>query len=327
MCTRFTGRTPVPNSTQPLPLLPLTNGVVLPSMVVTLALETDEAKAAAQAALDGERRLLLVPNADGRYARVGTVARVESAGELPNGQTAVILRGLHRARLGAGVPAPAGSGVGGGSASGGSAGALWVEAEQVADGEITERVRELTRELRAAVSAFAERRNSRRMPEALASTTDPGTLVDTIVSVWRDLPGERAVEALETTDLEERVEKVLGWVREAMAELELGEKIRSEVAEGMEKTQREYLLRQQLAAIRKELGDDGGEDVVEGFRVRVAEAGMPAAALAQAEKELDRLEHMSEQSPEYAYIRTWLEWMCDLPWSKRSEDRLDVGEA
>src|SRR3954451_5819971 len=88
---------PVPNSTQPLPLLPLTNGVVLPSMVVTLALETDEARAAADAALEGERLLLLVPNRDGQFARVGTVARVESAGELPNGTTAVILRGLRRA--------------------------------------------------------------------------------------------------------------------------------------------------------------------------------------------------------------------------------------
>src|SRR4051812_21439770 len=97
-----------PNTSQPLPLLPLTNGVVLPSMVVTLALETDEARAAAEAALEGERLLLLVPNSDGRFARVGIVARVESAGELPNGTTAVILRGLRRVRIGAGVPAPAG---------------------------------------------------------------------------------------------------------------------------------------------------------------------------------------------------------------------------
>src|SRR3954452_3554138 len=127
-----------------LPLLPLTNGVVLPSMVVTLALETDEARAAADAALEGERLLLLVPNRDGQFARVGTVARVESAGELPNGTTAVILRGLRRARIGAGVPAPAEATVGG---RGG--GALWVEAEPVDDAVVSDRARELTRELRA----------------------------------------------------------------------------------------------------------------------------------------------------------------------------------
>src|SRR3954469_10419968 len=103
-----------------LPLLPLNTGVVLPAMVVTLALETDEAKAAAEAALAGDGHLLLVPYADGRYARVGTVARVDSAGELPNGMNALILRGLHRAVLGAAVPAPVG-------AAGAAGGALYVE--------------------------------------------------------------------------------------------------------------------------------------------------------------------------------------------------------
>src|SRR6476469_389737 len=137
----------VPETPQALPLLPLTNGVVLPSMVVTLALETDEARAAAEAALEGERLILLVPNRDGHFARIGTVARVESAGELPNGTTAVILRGLRRARIGAGVPAPAGVPSGG---RGGAA--LWVEAESQTDTEPSERTRELTRELRAVVS-------------------------------------------------------------------------------------------------------------------------------------------------------------------------------
>src|SRR5204862_6245518 len=94
-------------STQTLPLLPLNTGVVLPAMVVTLALETPEAKAAAEAAAtNGDGRLLLVPYADGKYAKVGTVARVDTAGELPNGTSALILRGLHRAVLGAAVPAP-----------------------------------------------------------------------------------------------------------------------------------------------------------------------------------------------------------------------------
>src|SRR5436190_19488011 len=196
-------------STQILPLLPLNTGVVLPAMVVTLALETPEAKAAAEAALsgdgDGNGRLLLVPYADGKYAKVGTVARVDTAGELPNGTSALILRGLHRAVLGAAVPAPTTT------PSTPSTGAdrteaLFVEAHPVTDGEPTERTRELTRELRGVISAFAERRRSRRMPEALASTTDPGALVDTIVSVWSDLAPERKVEILEPTDVERRSE-------------------------------------------------------------------------------------------------------------------------
>src|SRR5207244_13615271 len=87
-----------------LPLLPLASGVVLPQMVVTLALESDDARAAADGALAGERLILLVPRVDGRYARVGTVARVENEGELPGGQRALVLRGLYRAVVGVGVP-------------------------------------------------------------------------------------------------------------------------------------------------------------------------------------------------------------------------------
>src|SRR5437764_13506520 len=271
-----------------LPLLPLHTGVVLPAMVVTIALETDEAKAAAEAALAGDGHLLLVPYADGRYAKVGTVARVDEAGELPNGMNALILRGLRRATLGAAVPAP----VGGGGA------ALYVEAHQVVEPEATERTAELTKDLRAVISAFGERRRSRRMPEALASTTDPGALVDTIVSVWSDLAPERKVEALETTDVDARIDEVTRWARDALAELELGDKIRTDVAEGMERTQREFLLRQQLAAIKKELGEGAGsEDAVETYRTRLAEMVMPEATRLAAEKEIDRLERTSEQNP------------------------------
>src|SRR4051794_5505441 len=311
-----------------LPLLPLNTGVVLPAMVVTLALETDEAKAAAEAALAGDGHLLLVPYADGRYAKVGTVARVDSAGELPNGMNALILRGLHRATLGAAVPAPVGTGgSGSGGAAAGSA-ALHVEAHQVSDRDATERTAELTKELRAVISAFAERRRSRRMPEALASTTDPGALVDTIVSVWSDLAPERKVEVLETTDVDDRIEKVTRWARDALAELELGDKIRTDVAEGMERTQREFLLRQQLAAIKKELGEGAGsEDVVETYRAKIAEMVMPEATRLAAEKEIDRLERTSEQNPEYGWIRTWLDTIVDLPWGKKSEDNLDVTDA
>src|SRR4051794_21676633 len=209
---------PMPETAQTLPLLPLPTGVVLPTMVVTLALETPEAKAAAEAAFsdsandnanpngNGDGRLLLVPYADGRYAKVGTVARVDTAGELPNGTSALILRGLHRAVLGAAVPAPTPTPAGSGTAES----ALFVEAHPITEPPPTERTRELTRELRAVISAFAERRRSRRMPEALASTTEPGPLVDTIVSVWSDLAPERKIEILETTDVEQRVEKVLG---------------------------------------------------------------------------------------------------------------------
>ena len=149
-----------------LPLIPLTTGVVLPQMVVTLALETDEAREAADAAGDGERLVLLVPKVDGRYARVGTVARVESSGDLPNGIRALVLRGLSRAVVGAGV---AGTGT-----------ALWVEADPVSESpEVSARTTELAGQYRAIVSEIATRLRAGRLAEALQGVNDPGALADT----------------------------------------------------------------------------------------------------------------------------------------------------
>src|SRR6266542_6883105 len=281
-------------------------------MVVTLALETDEAKAAADA-LGDDGQLLLVPRIDGRYARVGTIARVESAGELPNGVRALVLRGVQRATVGVGV-------------AGTSAG-LWVEAVPVDDsGEPTERARELARDYRAIVGAIAERLGAGRLREALSGVTDPGALADT-AGWWPDLEAERKVELLETLDVEERLEKVVAWARDGLAELDVAEKIRSEVTDGMERQQREFLLRQQLAAIKKELGEDGDDDVVEDYRRRIAEGGLPEGVRDSATREVDRLERTSEQSPEHGWIRTWLDSLLDVPWGERSDDNLDVNDA
>ena len=295
-----------------LPLLPLSAGVVLPQTVATLALETDEAKAAAAAALDGDRQVLLVPRTGTGYARVGTVARVEDSGELPNGAGAVILRGLQRAVLGAGI---AGTGSG-----------LWVQAEPVDDEEPTERARELARELRSVLTVLAERRRSRRLPELLRTVDDPGALADGF-GAWSDMATERKIELLETVDVEARVEKVLAWAREALAEQEVTDRIRQEVDDGLEKTQREFLLRQQMAAIRKELGEDGDDDVVEGYRTQLAERALPDAVRDAATREVDRLERTGEQSPEHGWIRTWLDTLFELPWGESSTDRLDVTDA
>jgi ATP-dependent Lon protease len=303
-----------PNTRTPiLPLLALTTGVVLPQMVVTLALETEEARtaaAAAESAADDDRLLLLVPKVDGRYARVGTVARIENAGELPNGVRALVLRGLHRAVVGSGVV--------------GTGAALWVEAETVADGPPTERARELAREYRATVAVIAEKLRAGRLTEALQGVADPGALADT-AGWWPDLAVERRVELLETLDVEARLEKVVAWARDALAELEVADRIRTEVEDGMEKTQREFLLRRQLDAIRTELGEGGdGEDVVAGYRTKIAEAGLPDAVRDAATREVDRLERTSEQSPEHGWIRTWLDTLFEVPWSTRTDDNLEI---
>jgi ATP-dependent Lon protease len=295
-----------------LPVLPLTAGVVLPQTVVTLTLDSDEAKAAIASANDGDGRVLLVPRIDGRYARVGTVAKVEESGELPNGVHAGILRGLHRARLGAAVA--------------GTGSSLWVEAIEVVDPPASGRTEELGRELRGVLTVLAEARRSRRLPELLRTTSEPAALADGFGS-WSDLPSERKLELLEASDTERRVELALSLARDLLAEHELHERIRHEVTDGMEKHQREFILRQQLQAIRKELGDDDGDDGTEEYRRRLAEADLSDDVREAVAREIDKLERTGAQNPEHGWIRTWLDTVLDLPWGVRSDDLASVADA
>jgi len=298
--------------TQALPLLPLTTGVVLPGMVVTLTIESDEARAAVGATSDGDDALLLtVPRVDGRYARVGVVAQIEDVGRMRNGTEAVVIRGLRRATVGLGVP--------------GTGEATWVQIEP-AEEPVSDRAHELGKEYRGAVEAITDARGIPAVAEFLRGVTDPGQLADTS-GYSPDLSFEQKVEVLETLDVEARLEKVLGWTKETLAEVQVKERIRDEVAGSLEERQREMLLREQMAAIRKELGEDGTEDVAEEYRAKIAEAGMPEDVRTQAERELGRLERMSEQSPEYGWIRTYLDWLLDVPWSAKTDDNLDISEA
>ena len=156
--------------------------------------------------------------------------------------------------------------------------------------------------------------------------TDPGQLADTS-GYSPDLTFEQKVEVLETLDVQARLEKVVAWAKETLAEVQVKERIRDEVAGSLEERQREMLLREQMAAIRKELGEDGTEDVLEEYRTKIADAGMPEDVRTQADRELGRLERTSEQSPEYGWIRTYLDWLLDVPWSSKTEDNLDIGSA
>ena len=310
-----------PIATAALPLLPLDAGVVLPGMTITLALETPEARAAAEAASGAGNRLVLVPRigrsdgpdpSSGRYARVGTIASVERSGTLPGGTPAVVVSGQGRALIGA-ATAAAGA-------------ALWVGVEPVDEPEAGPDTDGAARELRAVFEAIAEHRGIGRLGEILRGVTNPGELADT-AGYWPELSVERKVELLETVDPSKRVELVLSWGRETLAELELKDRIRSDVAEGMERTQREYLLRQQLAAIRKELGDGEDSESGDDYRARLESLQVTDAVRTAIAREIDRFERISEQSPEHGWIRTWLDTIFDIPWGQRSEDRLDVGQA
>ena len=300
-----------------LPVLPLEGAVVLPHTVITIALESDEAKAAVEAATANESDLLLVPRRDGRYAKVGVIGSIDAAGELPNGQKAIVVRGVQRAVIGTGVSGPGA--------------ALWVEVEPVEPDRSDDRVNELAREYRATVTALLEQRGADHLAPTVAAIDDPSVLADTIAQ-WPELAPDRRTELLETLSTSERLQMALRWAKEALADGEIKQRIRHDVTEGMEKQQREYLLRQQLSAIRKELTEltgsaPDGADAASDYRTRVQEAALPEAARAAAEREIDRLERMSEQNPEQSWIRTWLDTLLELPWGNRSDDQLDVSAA
>jgi len=304
------------NENVTLPLLPLTSGVVLPGMVFTMALESDEARAAVEAARSAGGRLLLVPHIEGRFATVGVIAEVMEEGDLPGGLPAVAIRGDHRAVIGTGVP--------------GTGDALWVEAEPLSEPEPSAAAHELAREYRAVLENILHGRGAGRIAAQLRDITEPSRLAD-VAGYSPDLSLSQKVQVLETLDVEARLRLVLGWARDTLADISLREKIKTDVEEGMEKTQREFLLRRQLDAIRKELNGLSGDGDAEGdpddYRAKIEGRDLPEAVRKAAEREVDKLERTSDQNPETGWIRTWLDTVLDVPWGVESEDRLDIGEA
>jgi ATP-dependent Lon protease len=297
----------MPNTVQVrLPVLPLRNGVVFPHMVVTVRIETDEGRAALAAAEHSDDQLLLVPRLEGRYGTVGTIAEIQ---RIDDGN--VVISGLARARVGAGAT--------------GEEGALWVDAEPYPEVDvIDDELETLVDEYRAVVTAVLENRGLGRIAQRVLSMDNASRLADLAV-YSPDLSLEQKIEVLEALDVRSRLGKLLGWMREVLADLELKRKVRDEAAERIDKSQREYLLRQQLEAIKQELGEDAG--VVSEYRQKLEDGTFPEQVRDAIEREIGRLESMSEQSPEHSWIRTWLDTMFELPWGERSEDRLDLQEA
>ena len=160
-----------------------------------------------------------------------------------------------------------------------------------------------------------------RIRAFLRSITGPGPLADTS-GYSPDVSLRDKIGLLETLDVSERLERALELQRERLAELQVRAKIRDDVQQGAERQQREYFLRKQMESIRKELGEDDAS-VADEYRRKIEEAGMPEPVREQAEKELGRLERMGDSSGESSMIRTYLDWLIAVPWSKRSEERLD----
>jgi ATP-dependent Lon protease len=220
-----------------------------------------------------------------------------------------VVRATARARIGAGVLGPGA--------------ALWVEAhelESVLDD--ADRAAELSREYKSLVTAILQQRNAWQMIDSVQKITDPSQLADT--AGWAPyLDDEQKISLLAEPDVVRRLESLVAWTKEHLTEQEVADQISHDVREGMEKAQREFLLRQQLAAIRKELGEDDPEGA-EDYRSRVEQADLPDDVRKAALTEVGKLERTSEQSPESGWIRTWLDTVLEIPWSVRTDDSEDL---
>jgi ATP-dependent Lon protease len=279
-------------------LIPLDDTVVFPHMGITLTIDVGD-----------DERVVLVPRHENEFLEVGTIAEVSEQIRLPGGGRAVAISGEHRALIGAAVTGPQGE--------------LRVEVDERPDEvPVDGRTRELEREYRATVEEILELRgDDGRISAFLRAIAEPGALADS-AGYSPSISFEQKVELLRTTDITARLELAVKLQRESLAELQVRKRIREDVQEGAEKQQREYFLRKQMESIRKELGDDEAS-IVEEYRTKIDEAQMPEAVNEQALKELSRLERMGEQTGESSMIRTYLDWLIAVPWSKRSEEHLD----
>lgn len=296
---------------QKFPVLALEGVVVLPGMVLPIELD-EPARAAVDAArTSNEDRMLVAPRLEDRYATHGVIATIQQVGRLPGGGPGVVLRAEQRAHIQGGVTGPGA--------------ALWVEAKLLEDAPVTDAVRELATEYKGLLVTVLQKRNAWQVIDSVQRLTDPGELADTAgYASYLDLEQKR--ELLETPLAEERLTQLIGWTRDYLAETEVNESIADSVHESIEKNQREFLLRQQLAAIRKELGDDEPEGTQD-YRARVEEADLPDDVRKAALREVGKLERGSDQNPEAGYLRTWLDTVLELPWGTKTTDNTDISAA
>ncbi|HEU4328378.1 MAG TPA: endopeptidase La [Roseiflexaceae bacterium] len=307
---------------QTLPLIILDDAVVFPYTAVSLPTE-GRAAAAVEAAMKNGRLVLLVPrrqDADNdaplelQLHRVGVVARVEQTGTLPTGVSGVVVRGIVRAELGEQTqhePYPR---------------FAFTERPDVI--ERTPELAALVTETRAAIDAvLALREIPQEIRNFVRNIEDPGHLADN-TGYSPDYTFEERQDLIETFDVAARLAKVRDAYRSQLTLLDVQAKLRQEVQESANKQQRDFYLRQQLRAIQKELGEGDAEAAeLDDLRQKLDAANLPEVARKEADRELARLQRINDSSPEYQMVRTYLEWLAELPWSNDTGGTIDIGRA
>lgn len=306
-----------------LPLLPLRGLLVYPTMVLHLDVGREKSVNALEQAMVEDHKILLSTQEDihidepteEQIFKVGTIAHVKQMLKLPNGTIRVLVEGLHRARIKEFVSMEE---------------YIEVKAEKLVDED--DNTSETEALMRAVLKQFEQyiKLSKKITSETLATVQDidePGRLADTIAS-HLSLKIKDKQEVLETIHVHERLEKILSILSNEKEVLELERKIGQRVKKSMEKTQKEYYLREQMKAIQKELGDkDGRSGEVAELREKMDEANVPERVRKKIEKELDRYEKMPPTSAESGVIRNYIDWLLAIPWTKKTEDQLDIAEA
>ncbi len=305
-----------------LPVIALRNTVVFPGMVVPLTIGRRRSIAAAQAAVHGERPVALAmqkdpeeeePGPEGLHS-VGTLAKILRYVTTPDGSHHIIVQGEQRLRLGELAP-----------------GLPFLAARyealpepQAADPEIEALGVNLKEQVLEALKLMPEA--PAELVAAVQSLNVPGTLAD-LAAGYLDLTPEEKQRILETLDLRERLRLVLELVTRKVQVLRLSREIQQQTKEKIDERQREYFLREQLKTIQKELGEGEEDTEIAELAKAIEEAGMPEEVLEHARKELRRLERMPEAAAEHGMLRTYLDWLIELPWSRLSEETIDLERA
>jgi len=307
-----------------LPLLPIRDAVVFPSMILPLFVGRDVSIHAVEAAVEGDRLLALVTQKDSEVEEptpedlysIGTVGMILRLMRLPDGRIKVLVQGLSKIRVINYLRTEP---------------HIDVEIEEIPDETQEEWSVEVEALLRAVREKVEQLLPLKHLPpeimSVVANVDDPGQVADMIASNLR-LRDEEAQEVLEICDPVRRLRKIDTVLRRELAVSSVQEEIQTSAREEMSRSQREQFLREQLRAIQSELGEaDDRNAEIEELRARFDAAGLNEEAQTEANRQLDRLARMHPDSSETQVIRTYLDWMVELPWAHRSEDNLDLDHA
>lgn len=307
-----------------LPLLPLRDVVVYPHMVIPLFVGREKSINALEAAMQHDKRILLVaqkeaqhdePNDDDIY-HVGTMATILQLLKLPDGTVKVLVEGNERAKIISSVEAE---------------GYLTAQLEIIPEGKVSQAKADIL--MRTVKNQFEQYvKAGKKIPNdalvAVAAIDAAGQLADT-VAAYMALPLDKKQEILEIANTAQRLEFLIAFLENEIDLFQVEKRIRGRVKKQMERSQREYYLNEQMKAIQKELGEIDSEapSEMEALQKRISDAKMPKIAEEKALAELNKLKMMSPMSAEASVLRTYLDWMTNVPWSKRSKVMLDMERA